>query len=268
MSSKQTGRVEGHTARKRFGQNFLTDGHIIQAIVETIRPQAGDTLVEIGPGLGALTLPLLERIAHMQVVELDRDLVARLVRRHADRLTVHAGDALDFDFGALKQAGQPLRIVGNLPYNISSPLLFHLMQFAEAVHDQHFMLQREVVDRMVAEPGSKAYGRLSVMLQYRYHMEMLIEVPPTAFDPPPKVDSAVVRMIPWPARHMQQQGCQQTVLSEVVAAAFSQRRKMLRNTLGAYQERIDFQALGFDLARRAEEVPVEEYVALARVLVS
>ncbi len=263
---------QGHVARKRFGQNFLVDDGIITAIVNVIEPQPDDTLVEIGPGLGALTVPLLERIPRMQVVELDRDLVTRLRNRFGDRLTIHAGDALAFDFGTLKEADKPLRIVGNLPYNISSPLLFHLAGFADRVHDQHFMLQKEVVERMVATPGSKAFGRLSVMLQVRYYMEMVLDVPPTAFNPPPKVDSAVVRMIPWPAtptasgRRSPYAACDIVVLGEIVLAAFSQRRKVLRNTLSNYRERLDFDALGFDLGRRAEEVPVEDYVMLARAL--
>ena len=187
--------VAGHTARKRFGQNFLVSDGVIRKIVEAIAPRAGDTVVEIGPGLGALTEPLLERIDHLHVVEIDRDLIARLRQRFPpERLTIHQGDALEFDFGTLKAAG-PLKIVGNLPYNISSPLLFHLVPFAPLVYDMHFMLQKEVVDRMVAEPGSKDFGRLSVMLQYRYHMERMFIVPPGAFNPPPKVESAIVRMI-------------------------------------------------------------------------
>lgn len=262
---------QGHVARKRFGQNFLVDDTIIHGIVNAISPQAGDVLVEIGPGLGALTDPLLERIPQMQVVELDRDLVERLRRRYGERLQVHAGDALAFDFDKLAVPGHPLRIVGNLPYNISSPLLFHLMEFADHVRDQHFMLQKEVVERMVALPGSKAFGRLSIMLQVRYYMEHVLDVPPGAFNPPPKVDSAVVRMIPWP-RHgdgrlrSPHAECDITVLGDVVTAAFSQRRKVLRNTLSFLRDQVDFDAMGFDLSRRAEEVPVGEYVELARRL--
>lgn len=262
---------QGHVARKRFGQNFLVDDTIIHGIVNAISPQADDVLVEIGPGLGALTDPLLERIPQMQVVELDRDLVERLRRRYGERLQVHAGDALTFDFDKLAVPGRPLRIVGNLPYNISSPLLFHLMDFADHVRDQHFMLQKEVVERMVAEPGSKAFGRLSIMLQVRYYMEHVLDVPPGAFNPPPKVDSAVVRMIPWP-RHSDGRlrsphaDCDITVLGDVVTAAFSQRRKVLRNTLSFLRDQVDFDAMGFDLGRRAEEVPVGEYVELARRL--
>ena len=262
---------QGHVARKRFGQNFLVDDGIIYGIVNAIDPQPDDVVVEIGPGLGALTNPLLERLPSMQVVELDRDLVERLRNRYNDRLTVHAGDALAFDFGKLKEPGRALRIVGNLPYNISSPLLFHLMDFADHVRDQHFMLQKEVVERMVAEPGSKAFGRLSIMLQVRYHMEHVLDVPPASFNPPPKVDSAVVRMIPWPRAEdgtlrSPYPACDPNVLGDVVTAAFSQRRKVLRNTLSFLRDQVDFEALGFDLGRRAEEVPVAEYVELARIV--
>ncbi|KWW36086.1 16S rRNA (adenine(1518)-N(6)/adenine(1519)-N(6))-dimethyltransferase RsmA [Cupriavidus metallidurans] len=262
---------QGHVARKRFGQNFLVDDGIIHGIVSAIDPQPNDIVVEIGPGLGALTDPLLERLPGMQVVELDRDLVERLRRRYGDRLVVHAGDALAFDFGKLREPGRALRIVGNLPYNISSPLLFHLVDFADDVRDQHFMLQKEVVERMVADPGGKSYGRLSIMLQVRYHMEHVLDVPPASFNPPPKVDSAVVRMIPWPRAEdgtlrSPYAACDAGVLGDVVTAAFSQRRKVLRNTLSFLRDQVDFDALGFDLTRRAEEVPVAEYVELARIV--
>lgn len=208
----------------------------------------------------------MERVPSLQVVELDRDLVARLQRRFGDKLVVHAGDALAFDFGALHVPGRPLRIVGNLPYNISSPLLFHLSAFADRVRDQHFMLQKEVVERMVAAPGSKAFSRLSVMLQVRYYMELVLDVPPGSFNPPPKVDSAVVRMIPWPADKSPYAPVDMRALGTVVTLAFSQRRKVLRNTLGSLREAIDFDALGFDLGRRAEEVPVADFVAVANAL--
>ena len=266
----------GHVARKRFGQNFLVSSAIIQEIIDAIAPRAGETLVEIGPGLGALTEPLLTRIDHLQVVEVDRDLIARLRRRWpAERLTVHEGDALDFDFAALKRAG-PLKIVGNLPYNISSPLLFHLSESAAVVHDMHFMLQKEVVDRMVAEPGSSDFGRLSVMLQYRYHMECLFTVPPDAFEPPPKVMSAIVRLIP---RDKGKVGAGDTVrydqndiakdealFARIVAAAFSQRRKMLRNTLRDFIDEAGLTALGISPTARAEALGVSEYVRLANAL--
>ncbi|CAJ0797280.1 Ribosomal RNA small subunit methyltransferase A [Ralstonia condita] len=266
MARSTTGVHQGHQARKRFGQNFLVDEGVIHAIVAAIDPQPDDVLVEIGPGLGALTVPLMERVRTLQVVELDRDLVARLQRRFGERLVVHAGDALAFDFGALHVPGRPLRIVGNLPYNISSPLLFHLAAFADRVRDQHFMLQKEVVDRMVAAPGSKAFSRLSVMLQVRYYMEQVLDVPPGSFNPPPKVDSAVVRMIPWPADKSPYAPVDMRALATVVTMAFSQRRKVLRNTLGALRDVIDFDALGFDLGRRAEEVSVEDFVAVANAL--
>lgn len=258
-------------ARKRFGQNFLVDDGIIHGIVNAIDPKNDDVLVEIGPGLGALTQPLLERLEHMHVVELDRDLVQRLQRRYGERLEIHAGDALAFDFDTIQRDDRRLRIVGNLPYNISSPLLFHLMTFADHVRDQHFMLQKEVVERMVAEPGGKSFGRLSIMLQVRYHMEHVLDVPPASFNPPPKVDSAVVRMVPWPRQddgrlRSPYADCDTTVLGDVVTAAFSQRRKVLRNTLSMLRDNVDFDAMGFDLGRRAEEVPVAEYVALAREL--
>jgi len=261
---------QGHVARKRFGQNFLVDVGVIDSIVSIIRPQKGERIVEIGPGLGALTGPLIERAATpdapLHAVELDRDLIARLQKRFGDLLELHAGDALAFDFGSLAAPGDKptLRIVGNLPYNISSPLLFHLAAFADRVIDQHFMLQDEVVERMIAEPGSKAFGRLTVMLQYRYVIDKLLDVPPESFQPPPKVDSAIVRMIPYAPHELPD--VDGRVLGDLVMAAFSQRRKMLRNTLAAYRDRVDFDALGFDLARRAEDVPVHEYVQVAQAI--
>ncbi|KAF1054518.1 MAG: Ribosomal RNA small subunit methyltransferase A [Burkholderia gladioli] len=259
---------QGHFARKRFGQNFLVDEGVIDSIVGTIRPVRGERMVEIGPGLGALTSPVIGRLATpespLHAVELDRDLICRLKQRFGDLLELHAGDALAFDFGELALPGDKptLRVIGNLPYNISSPLMFHLMTFAERVVDQHFMLQNEVVERMVAEPGSKAFSRLSVMLQYRYVMDKMLDVPPESFQPPPKVDSAIVRMIPYAPHELAPVDVE--VLGEVVTAAFSQRRKMLRNTLGAYRDTVDFESLGFDLARRAEDVGVDEYVGLAQ----
>jgi 16S rRNA (adenine1518-N6/adenine1519-N6)-dimethyltransferase len=247
-----------HVARKRFGQHFLVDEGIISGIVRAIGPRPGDALVEIGPGLGAITQPLLERCGKLTVIELDRDLAARL--RRNPLLTVVEADVLTVDFAALATAaGRPLRVVGNLPYNISTPILFHLLEAAAHVHDQHFMLQKEVVDRMAAGPGGKDYGRLSVMLQWRYRVEAVLDVPPDAFDPPPRVDSAVVRMEPLPADESVDAG----VLGELVAVAFSQRRKILRHTLGRWIEQ-HRPGTPFDLQRRAEEVPVAEYLALAR----
>ncbi|CAJ7410723.1 dimethyladenosine transferase [Burkholderia pseudomallei] len=263
---------QGHFARKRFGQNFLVDHGVIDAIVAAIRPERGERMVEIGPGLGALTGPVIARLATpgspLHAVELDRDLIGRLEQRFGELLELHAGDALTFDFGSIARPGDEpsLRIIGNLPYNISSPLLFHLMSFAPVVIDQHFMLQNEVVERMVAEPGTKAFSRLSVMLQYRYVMDKLIDVPPESFQPPPKVDSAIVRMIPHAPHELP--AVDPAVLGEVVTAAFSQRRKMLRNTLCGYRDLVDFDALGFDLARRAEDIGVDEYVRVAQAVAS
>jgi 16S rRNA (adenine1518-N6/adenine1519-N6)-dimethyltransferase len=244
-----------HVPRKRFGQHFLVDEGVIGAIVDAVDPRPGEALVEIGPGLGALTNPLLDRVQRLTVIELDRDLAARWRRRPG--LEVVEADVLAVDFVALAdRAGRPLRVVGNLPYNISTPILFHLLAAAERVADQHVMLQKEVVDRMVAGPGGKDYGRLSVMLQWRYRMEPVMDVPPLAFDPPPRVQSAVVRMLPLP-------GASPAVhLEELVRVAFSQRRKLLRHTLGRWLE--GHRAGGdFDLQRRAEEVPVSEYLDLA-----
>jgi 16S rRNA (adenine1518-N6/adenine1519-N6)-dimethyltransferase len=247
-----------HVARKRFGQHFLTDPAIIGAIVDLIVPRPGQALVEIGPGLGAMTGPLLERCGHLTVVELDRDLAERLRRRAG--LEVIEADVLRVDFVALaSRLGQPLRVVGNLPYNISTPILFHLLGAAAQVEDQHFMLQSEVVDRMAAGPGNKTYGRLSVMLQWRYEIERVLDVPPQAFEPPPAVDSAVVRMRPLSALALPDT----LLLGELVTSAFSQRRKLLRHTLGRWLDAKKFTGT-FDTQRRAEEVPVDEYVALAR----
>ena len=245
-----------HFARKRFGQHFLADVAVIDAIVRTIAPRPGEALIEIGPGLGALTQPLLERCGALTVIELDRDLAARL--RNRGGLTVIEADVLKVDFHALA-AGRRLRVVGNLPYNISTPILFHLLEASDAIEDQHFMLQKEVVDRMAAAPGSKDYGRLSVMLQWRYRIEGVLDVPPEAFEPPPRVDSAIVRMEPLPA----DPSVDAARLSALVTTAFSQRRKLLRHTLGRWSEAQGLQT-DFDLQRRAEEVPVAEYLALAR----
>ena len=280
-----------HIARKRFGQHFLSDSGVIDAIVRAIAPQPGEPMVEIGPGLAALTQPLVERLGRLTVIELDRDLAARL-RAHG-QLDVVESDVLKVDFTALAErlcagardldiaAGPPqgdgplggaqpaqrrhlgakIRVVGNLPYNISSPILFHLLDHVAVVQDQHFMLQKEVIDRMVAAPATADYGRLSVMLQWRYAMENVLFVPPECFDPPPRVDSAVVRMLPL----AQPPAIDFNTYSDLVQTAFSQRRKILRNTLGKWLEARDF-AGDFDLQRRAEEVPVAEYVALAQAV--
>lgn len=246
-----------HVARKRFGQHFLADSAVIDAIVAAIDPRPGEALVEIGPGLGALTDALVPRCGRLTIVELDRDLAARL--RHRTELDVVEADVLTVDFAALAgRLGAPLRVVGNLPYNISTPILFHLLGSVDRVADQHFMLQKEVVDRMAAAPGGRDYGRLSVMLQVAYDIESLFDVPPEAFEPPPQVVSAVVRMQPLPGRAV----VDRVLLGELVTVAFSQRRKLLRHTLGRWLDQRGA-TIPFDLQRRAEEVPVAEYVALA-----
>ena len=251
-----------HIPRKRFGQHFLTDRGIIEDIVQAISPKAGQHMIEIGPGLAALTQPLAERLGHLTVIELDRDL-ARQLRTHP-RLTVVESDVLRVDFAALaasmtvETGKQKIRVVGNLPYNISTPILFHLLDAVDVIEDQHFMLQKEVIDRMVAGPSTSAYGRLSVMLQWRYAMENVLFVPPQSFDPPPRVDSAIVRMVPHAAPVLMDV----KLLSELVQVAFSQRRKLLRHTLGQWLTARDFPGV-FDTQRRAEEVPVDQYLALA-----
>ncbi len=252
-----------HKAKKRFGQNFLVDAHIVAAIVAAIRPEAKDNMVEIGPGLGALTRPLLERLDRLHVVEIDRDIIARLAHDYpqggpASKLIIHAGDALEFDFSTLPT---PLRIVGNLPYNISSPLLFHFAAYAGRISDMHFMLQNEVVERMVAQPSTPEYGRLSVMLQYRFQMEKLLDVPPQSFRPEPKVNSAIVRMIPLPAGEIVVRN--EKLFAAVVGAAFGQRRKTLRNTLRNYLSEADFEKLGIDARLRAENLTVAEFAKMA-----
>ena len=263
-----------HIARKRFGQHFLSDGGIIDAIVREIAPKPGQRMVEIGPGLAALTQPLVERLGHLTVIELDRDLAQRL-RSHG-QLTVIESDVLKVDFALIQaaeaaiesianksQTQDKLRVVGNLPYNISTPILFHLLQYVDCIEDQHFMLQKEVVDRMVAVPATSDFSRLSVMLQWRYAMDNVLFVPPESFEPPPRVDSAVVRMVPLAEPPI----VDVALLSELVQVAFSQRRKLLRHSLGKWLEARNFSG-SFDLQRRAEEVPVAQYVALAQSLAS
>ena len=251
-----------HNPRKRFGQNFLVDQHIIAQIVAEIYPQKSDRIIEIGPGLGALTRPLLQVLDHLHVIEIDRDIVSKLNQAFTqEELTIHAADALKFDFSAL---GSKLRIVGNLPYNISTPLLFHLSRFSEHILDMHFMLQKEVVDRMVGSPATADYGRLSVMLQYRFDMEYVFSVPAESFRPVPKVESAIVRMIPRDssARIVKDEA----LFSQIVTAAFSQRRKTLRNTLQQHLTASDFSTLGIDPGLRAENLSVEEFAAIANFL--
>ena len=248
-----------HIPRKRFGQNFLTDGGIIDAIVHEIAPKPGQRMVEIGPGLAALTQPLVERLGKLTVIELDRDLALRL--RGNPQLEVIESDVLRVDFSAVAADGPKLRVVGNLPYNISTPILFHLLTHVAVIEDQHFMLQKEVIDRMVAKPATSDYSRLSVMLQWRYAMENVLFVPPESFDPPPRVDSAIVRMIPLAAPPV----LNVALMEEMVQVAFSQRRKLLRHTLGRWLTEREFSGT-FDVQRRAEEVPVAEYVALVQQL--
>lgn len=251
-----------HRPRKALGQHFLHDANILNKIVAAIAPQSDDHIVEIGPGLGALTRPLLGKVKHLHVVEFDRDLVPRLRAEFpAERLTVHECDALKFDFG---QLGQNLRVVGNLPYNISSPLLFHLADFAGQIKDMHFMLQKEVVDRMAAQPDTADYGRLSVMLQARFAVQKLFIVPPGAFNPPPKVDSAIVRLAPLPAKAIAYSDAK--TFSEVVTRAFGQRRKTLRNTLKGLITGEQLESIGIDPGRRGETLSVAEFSAISRLL--
>lgn len=258
---------QGHLARKRFGQNFLNDPFIIDSIVSAINPQKGEALVEIGPGLAALTEPVGERLDKLTVIELDRDLAARL-KTHpflGPKLTIYQQDAMTMDFGELaRQEGQPLRVFGNLPYNISTPLMFHLFSYTDAIKDMHFMLQKEVVNRLVAGPNSKAYGRLSVMAQYYCRVIPVLEVPPASFTPPPKVDSAVVRLVPHaqlphPVRELR-------LLSRLTTEAFNQRRKTIRNSLGNLFSPQVLTELGIDPALRAENVSVAQYCQMANYL--
>lgn len=258
---------QGHLARKRFGQNFLNDPFIIDSIVSAINPRKGEALVEIGPGLAALTEPVGERLDKLTVIELDRDLAARL-KTHpflGPKLTIYQQDAMTMDFGELsRQEGQPLRVFGNLPYNISTPLMFHLFSYTDAIKDMHFMLQKEVVNRLVAGPNSKAYGRLSVMAQYYCQIIPVLEVPPGSFTPPPKVDSAVVRLVPHaelphPVKELR-------ILSRLTTEAFNQRRKTIRNSLGNLFSLEVLTELGIDPALRAENVSVAQYCQMANYL--
>jgi 16S rRNA (adenine1518-N6/adenine1519-N6)-dimethyltransferase len=259
---------DGHVARKRFGQNFLHDPGVIARIIQAIDPKPGDRIVEIGPGQAALTAPLIAKAGQLHAIEIDRDLVARLRERFAEsELSITEQDVLRVSFSALAdQLGGPLRVMGNLPYNISSPILFHLLESAEQIIDQHLMLQKEVVDRMVAGHGSKVYGRLSVMLQARYQMVRCLTVPPGAFMPAPKVDSAVIRMVPLPVSAVRVRDW--PIFAAVVALAFSQRRKMLRKSLAAYAVMLDWNALDISPTQRAEELSVDHFVGLANAVAS
>lgn len=251
-----------HVPRKRFGQNFLEDRAVVAQIMAALQPRSAERFVEIGPGLGALTLPLLQLLDHLDVVEIDRDIVANLRANHpANRLTIHEGDALEFDFISV---GRDLRVIGNLPYNISTPLLFHLTAAVDAVRDAHFMLQREVVERMSAQPGTAAYGRLSVMLQYRWSIEALFDVPPSAFRPEPKVWSSIVRMIPH--RVLPHVANDERLFADVVMSAFGQRRKTLRNTLREKLTLADFERIGIDPGARGETLGVADFVRITNLI--
>ena len=254
-----------HRARKRFGQHFLHDPGILRRIVETIAPRPGQRIVEIGPGEGALTLPLLRAAGKLTAIELDRDLIEPLREKSRDigEITIVNADVLTVDFAALAH-GAPIRLVGNLPYNISTPILFHCLEHAAHIADMHFMLQKEVVERMAAAPGSKTYGRLSVMLQLRCTVEPLLRVPPGAFRPPPKVDSAVVRLMPLPTHELPDVDF--VAIENVVRAAFGQRRKTLANALSEVMDAEAIAATGIDPRARAEQLPPQAFVTLARKL--
>ena len=256
--------ASAYRTKKRFGQHFLHDQHIIHKLIQSIHPQEGQQIIEIGPGMGALTFPLLDYISHMEVIEIDRDIIHHLQHNAGENLTIHNTDALKFDLSQLLSSDQKARIVGNLPYNISTPLIFHLLSYATSIQDMHFMLQKEVVDRITAEPNNKTYGRLSVMVQYFCETEYLFYVSPAAFAPPPKVDSAVLRLQPWqetpyPANDV-------TVLSKVVAQAFSMRRKTLRNTLKKIFTREQIESVGINPSLRPENLSVKNYVDLSNLI--
>lgn len=256
--------LQGHYARKRFGQNFLHDETVIDGIVNAIAPESGQPLVEIGPGLAALTRPVLARAGHLHVVELDRDLATRLEKtpEFIGKLTIHRMDALKFNFSELAaELGQPLRVFGNLPYNISTPLIFHLLAQVNTIHDMHFMLQKEVIERMAAQPGSKAFGRLTVMVQQACQVLPVLEVPPEAFEPAPKVHSAVARLIPyaespWPVHD-------RATLNHVCHMAFHQRRKTLRNNMKKLMSADELEVIGIDPADRPETLNVGDFVRIA-----
>ena len=253
-----------HRTRKRFGQHFLHDRNLVDLMVRTLGLQKDDTLVEIGPGRGALTYPLLEKLPHLHVVELDRDLIALLRQENSpDRLTIHESDALRFDFRTLKPADKPLRVIGNLPYNISTPLIFHLLSQADAISDMTFMLQKEVVDRLTARPGTRDWGRLSIMVQYHCQADYLFFVPPSAFSPPPKVDSAVVRLMPHAS--LPHPAEDEEHLRRLVAQAFTQRRKAIRNSLKSQVTLEQFAQAGIDAGLRPDQLSVADYVALANI---
>ena len=258
--------MKNHRARKRFGQHFLTDNNVVTRIIAVFNPQTSDHIVEIGPGLGVLTEALLSCVPEMDAIELDRDIIPKLVDRCAPmgKLTIHEADALQFDFISLADDERPLRIVGNLPYNISTPLMFHLIESSQIICDMHFMLQKEVVNRLAATPGNKDYGRLSVMMQFHCQVDSLFDVPPESFDPPPKVNSAIVRLVPYSKPPVKVDNV--ATLQKVVTQAFSQRRKTLRNTLKPLLNAKKIEALGIDPTRRAETLSLIEFADLSNVV--
>ncbi|MCL4108234.1 UNVERIFIED_CONTAM: hypothetical protein GTU68_065262 [Idotea baltica] len=256
--------MENYKTKKRFGQHFLNDNSVIEKLIYEINPNTSDNIVEIGPGLGALTFPLLEKIDALNVVEIDRDVIARLQQKDNPKLNIHGVDALKFDFSTLTKEDQKLRVVGNLPYNISTPLIFHLLDFKSSIHDMHFMLQNEVVKRITAEPNSKTYGRLSVMVQYHCKTEYLFFVGPESFDPPPKVDSAILRLTPWEDQPFT--AIDEIGLSKLVAQAFSMRRKTLRNNLKKIISAEQIEAIGIDPSQRAENLSVSGFVKLSNLV--
>ncbi len=250
-----------YKTKKRFGQHFLHDLSVIQKLIYEINPKPTDRIIEIGPGLGALTFPLLDKLNSLDVVEIDRDIIAKLKQKNNPKLHIHGVDALQFDFTTLVNNENTIRIVGNLPYNISTPLIFHLLESKNIITDMHFMLQNEVVIRITAEPGSKTYGRLSVMVQYHYQTEYLFFVGPESFSPPPKVDSAILRLSPWKTPPYIAKDEQQ--FSQIVTQAFSMRRKTLRNNLKKIIDSSQIEDLGIDSSLRAENLTVEEFVSIS-----
>lgn len=255
--------MHAHTARKRFGQHFLHDKHIIQRLVNAIAPQKGQHIIEIGPGQGALTIPVLNLTGEMDAVELDRDLIPALAQRCADKgkLNIYQGDALEFDFTSLFDGKSPLRIIGNLPYNISTPMIFHLLTFAAYISDMHFMLQKEVVDRLAAKPGDEAYGRLSIMVQYHCAVTALFDVPPGAFYPPPQVNSSIVKLVPY--HDIPHTAHDYQHFANIVKEAFSHRRKTLRNSLKNLVSDADWQKITIDSQLRPEQLSVEDYLKIS-----
>ncbi|GKT12669.1 MAG: 16S rRNA (adenine1518-N6/adenine1519-N6)-dimethyltransferase [Thiomicrorhabdus sp.] len=266
MAKPKLGRPSSHKHKKQFGQNFLNNGRIIDQIVASIRPRPDDHLVEIGPGEAALTAPLIDIVKKMDIIEIDNDLIGPLKIKFATKpaFNLHHTDALKFDYAALlSESEQPLRVVGNLPYNISSPLMFHLLKYADQISDMHFMLQKEVVDRITANPGIKAYGRLSVMIQYACETEYLFTVGPENFTPPPKVDSAIIRLIPHKTKPFIADN--EKAFSDVVRQAFSQKRKTLRNTMKGWLDSEQIESCGIEPSARAETIPVEGFVKMANL---